>query len=75
MAEYNMMKPAVAIMAIAIMGSLAVSMVAQTAPPGPTYCCPICERLGTGVCFFTYNELADHFAVEHPSEPIDIVWD
>lgn len=75
MAEDNMMKPMIAMMAVAIIGSLIITMVAQAAPPGPAYCCPIHERLGEPICFYTYNELASHFTTEHPSVSIDIVWD
>lgn len=33
------------------------------------YCCPIC-----GACFDTLAELEQHFAAEHPTEPINIGW-
>ena len=75
MAEGNILRPMMVAMVIAIMGTIIISLVAQAAPPGPTYCCPIHERLGEPICFYTYEELADHFAAEHPSEPIDIDWD
>ena len=75
MAEDNMMKPMIAVMVIAIIGSLVITLVAKAAPAGPTYCCPIHERLGDPICFFTYDDLATHFTVEHPSEPIDIDWE
>jgi len=75
MAEDNILRPLMAAMMIAIMGTIVVSLLAQAAPPAPAYCCAICDRLGSPACFDTYAELANHFAVEHPSEPIDIIWD
>jgi hypothetical protein len=42
----------------------------QPTPPTPQYTCPIC-----GVQFFTYDELYAHFTAEHPSEPIEIIWE
>jgi len=38
--------------------------------PTAQYCCPICPE-----CFFTYDELYQHFITEHPAEPIDIIWE
>lgn len=75
MAEENIMRPMMAAVMIAIMGSMMVSLLAQAAPPAPTYCCPIHGRLGEPVCFYTYDDLATHFAIEHPSVPINIEWD
>ncbi|GAI88522.1 unnamed protein product [marine sediment metagenome] len=49
---------------------LAVAAVALAAPPTPQYACPIC-----GQEFMTYEELYNHFTVEHPAEPIDIIWE
>ena len=45
-----------------------------TPPPSPPvaeYCCPI----EPDVCFFTYDELYQHFITVHPSDPIDIIWE
>ncbi len=42
---------------------------AEAAPP-VTYTCPICSEE-----FATEQELIDHFGTEHPSEPIDIIWE
>lgn len=56
-----------------IIGLVAVVMivgVAQAMTPTPQYPCPIC-----GAGFFTYDELYQHFITEHPSEPIDIIWE
>ncbi len=75
MAEDNIMRPMMVVMMIAVMAAIVLPLVAQAAPPAPTYCCPIHERLGEPVCFFTYDDLASHFAIEHPSEPIVIDWD
>lgn len=41
----------------------------QPAPPG--YCCPICPD----ECFYTYEELYEHFTTAHPSQPIDLIWE
>ena len=67
--EDKAMKYMVAIMGVAIIGYMLTSVIAEAAPPEPSYCCPICD-----VCFYTYDELYQHFTTEHPSEPIDIVW-
>lgn len=75
MAEYDIVRPMIAAMMIAMMGAIILPLLAQAAPPAPTFCCPICERLGSEVCFYTYDDLATHFAIEHPSEPINIEWD
>ena len=52
------------VMVVAVVG------MAQAMQPKAEYCCPIC-----GICFMTYDELYEHFTTEHPSEPIDIIWD
>jgi hypothetical protein len=54
-----------AIMMVVIMGG-----VAQAAIPQPQYTCPIC-----GEKFWTYDELYAHFTTEHPSEPIEVIWE
>lgn len=46
-----------------------VAGMAQAAAP-TVYTCPIC-----GATFSTYNELYQHFTTEHPSTPIDIIWE
>jgi hypothetical protein len=57
-------------------GMMAIVMVdvmaqfAQAAAPQPRYTCPICGRK-----FMTYDELYQHFTTEHPSEPIEIIWE
>ena len=45
-----------------------VSIVQAAAPT--VYTCPIC-----GVTFGSMEELETHFTSEHPSEPIDIIWE
>jgi len=63
-------------MVIAIMMVLVMSQVVQAMqpapPPPPGYCCPV---PGCGLCFYTYDELYAHSTTEHPSEPIEIIWD
>ena len=51
---------------------MVVTGVIQAMQPQPpvTYTCPIC-----GIQFATYDELYEHFATEHPTEPIDIIWE
>lgn len=49
---------------------IAVGDMAKAATPTPQFVCPICSEL-----FFTYDELYQHFTVEHPSSPIDIIWE
>lgn len=49
---------------------IAIVNMAQAAQPVPQYTCPIC-----GEQFFTYNELYNHFVVEHPATPIQITWE
>lgn len=44
--------------------------IVQAMTPTAQYCCPICPE-----CFFTYEELYNHFTTEHPSSPIDIIWE
>lgn len=48
---------------------MAFSQMVQAEEP-ITYTCPIC-----GVEFATYDLLYGHFTAEHPSEPIDIIWE
>lgn len=60
-------------MMIAVMGVMLLSQVVygmQPQPPETPYQCPVC-----GLQFATYDELYTHFTTEHPSEPIDIIWD
>jgi hypothetical protein len=42
---------------------------AEAAPP-VIYTCPLC-----GAEFASEEELISHFEIEHPSEPIDIIWE
>lgn len=62
---------------MAIMGGvLALGMIAvvagmaQAGQPVAEYCCPLCPE-----CFFTYEELYQHFTTEHPAEDITIIWE
>ena len=48
----------------------AIAQMAQAAVPQPQYTCPIC-----GGGFYTYDELYSHFVTEHPTTPIDIIWE
>ncbi len=73
--EYDMMKPMMAMMMMVIMLAIITPLIAQAAPPAPTYCCAIHARLEEPACFFTYAELEAHFATAHPSVPIDIGWE
>jgi len=55
----------------ALLGITVAMAVAQYAMAAQTpYQCPIC-----GARFATYDELYQHFVTEHPSEPIDIIWE
>ena len=54
----------------AMIGLVAVASAVQAYTPRLEYVCPIC-----GARFATYEELYQHFTTEHPSEPIDIVWE
>ncbi len=69
----GMMKTMMAIMMIAIMGSIIGTLVVSAAPAPPAtpqFICPICDE-----AFYTLAELEAHFALAHPSTPIDIIWD
>jgi len=50
--------------------AMAVVVVQQISAAQTPYQCPIC-----GERFATYDELYQHFITEHPSEPIDIIWE
>ena len=63
--EKGLMSGMMAIVMVVVMAG-----VAQAAIPQPQYTCPIC-----GQKFWTYDELYSHFTTEHPSEPIDIIWE
>ena len=54
----------------ALIGLVVVAGVAQAYTPRLEYPCPIC-----GARFATYDELYGHFTVEHPAEPIEIIWE
>lgn len=56
------------IMPIVVVMIMAVMI--QGVIPTKTHCCPIC-----GECFYTYDELYNHFITAHPAEPIDIIWE
>lgn len=67
------MEKTIMTMVIVVLGMSIITQVAQgMAPAPPSYCCPIptCD-----LCFYTYEELYEHFTTAHPSEPIDIIWD
>jgi len=65
------MEKAIIGMMIAIVVAVMMAQVAQAMQPAPPqYSCPIC-----GESFYTYDELYSHFTGEHPSEPIDIIWE
>ncbi len=56
-----------------VLGLIAIMMVTgvvQAMTPQKPYCCPICPD-----CFMTYDELYQHFITEHPTEPIDLIWE
>lgn len=48
--------------------TMAVGIIGMYAPT--VYTCPIC-----GATFSSIPELETHFESEHPSEPIDIIWE
>ena len=55
----------------ALLSAVVVMSVAQYVMAAQTpYQCPIC-----GARFATYDELYQHFTTEHPSEPIEIIWE
>ena len=54
----------------ALIGLAAVAGAAQANTPRLDYVCPIC-----GARFATYDELHQHFTIEHPAEPIEIIWE
>ena len=62
--EKAMMGIMMAVIVIAVMSQA----VQAFQPAGPQYQCPIC-----GEFFYTYEELYQHFTIEHPSQPIDII--
>ncbi len=66
---------AIMAMMMAIVGLVVMTQVVQgmepAPPPPPQYCCPI----EPDVCFYTYDELYEHFTTAHPSEPIEINWE
>ncbi len=49
--------------------SIGVGMIAAYTP-SLEYVCPIC-----GERFATKDALYNHFITEHPTEPIDIIWE
>jgi hypothetical protein len=55
---------------MAIVMVLVMVQFVGAATPQPQYTCPIC-----GAKFMTYDELYSHFTTEHPSEPIEIIWE
>lgn len=55
---------------MAIVMMLFMVQIVQAAIPQPQYECPIC-----GQKFTTYELLYSHFTTEHPSEPIEIIWE
>jgi len=57
------------VMAVAI-GLTAVAGIVHASAPRLEYTCPIC-----GAKFATYDDLYGHFTVEHPSNPIEIIWE
>ena len=54
----------------ALIGLAAVAGLARAATPALEYVCPVC-----GERFATYDELYAHFNLEHPAEPIEIIWE
>lgn len=66
------MEKTVMTMIILVLGMSVIAQVVQGITPAPpSYCCPLC----TDICFSTYDELYAHFTTEHPTTPIDIVWE
>lgn len=63
----SIMAMTVAILVFSIMAQMVQGMV-----PSKDYCCPI---PGCDECFYTYDELYQHFVNAHPSEPISIIWE
>lgn len=55
---------------MAIIMMLIMVQFVQASTPQPQYTCPICSEK-----FMTYEDLYSHFTTEHPSEPIDIIWE
>ncbi len=71
--EKSIMGMIMAVVMISVMSQVVQGSVpAPPAPPAaPQYCCPI----EPDVCFYTYDELYQHFITAHPSDPIDIIWE
>lgn len=53
----------------AMIAVVACASIVQAAAP-TVYTCPIC-----GATFGSMADLETHFTSEHPSEPIDIIWE
>ncbi len=75
--EDDFMKPMLGIMMALVMVSVLSSVVGAAPAPAPVdppptqvFECP----LEPGLFFNTYEELYQHFIINHPTEPIDIVW-
>ncbi|GAI20928.1 unnamed protein product [marine sediment metagenome] len=62
-------KRLIAIIGVVLGLGIAIGVI-QAMQPTLAYTCPIC-----GVGFVTYDELYQHFTIEHPAEPIDIIWE
>jgi len=63
-------KPMIGAMAAMIGIAMVMGITGAYAQAAAPYCCTIC-----GECFATLDELETHFEAEHPSEPIDIIWE
>ncbi|MDD4985541.1 MAG: hypothetical protein PHQ43_07085 [Dehalococcoidales bacterium] len=53
----------------AMLGMVMLTSVAQAYAPRLDYICPVCA-----VRFATYDELVQHFTIEHPADPIEVIW-
>ncbi len=68
--DIEKMQPILLGVMAAMIGLVAVTSVVQANTPTLDYVCPIC-----GTKFATYDELYQHFTIEHPAEDITIWWE
>jgi len=70
--ELDKMLPAMMGGLTAMIGLAAVASMAQAGTPTPpaVLYCPVCNE-----SFTSYDELYQHFTSQHPSDPIEIIWE
>jgi len=70
MEEGVMMKSMALGMGALVAMTIGMSVISSYTPQVTYYTCPIC-----GAQFTSEADLISHFEAEHPSEPIDIIWE